>query len=58
MAITADAPRGRDREEIDVVTYSFLLRNREIEWFETKIRAFLNFRMVSLIVAQSLRLRK
>ena len=38
MAITADAPRGGVVEEIDGVTYTFLLRNREIERFEDKHR--------------------
>ena len=38
MAITADAPRGGVVEEIDGVTYTFLLRNREIERFEDKNR--------------------
>ena len=38
MAITADAPRGGVVEEIDGVTYTFLLQNREIERFEDKHR--------------------
>ena len=38
MAITADAPRGGVVEELDGVTYTFLLRNREIERFEDKHR--------------------
>ena len=38
MAITADAPRGGVVEEIDGITYTFLMRNREIERFEDKHR--------------------
>ena len=38
MTITTDAPRGGVVEEIDGVTYTFLLRNREIERFEDKHR--------------------
>jgi hypothetical protein len=34
MAITATAPRGGIVEEIDGVTYTLLLRCREIERFE------------------------
>ena len=36
MTITADAPRGGVVEEIDGVTFTFLLCNREIERFEDK----------------------
>ena len=38
MAITARAPRGGVVEEIDGVTHTFILRNREIERFEDKHR--------------------
>jgi hypothetical protein len=38
MSITAAAPRGGIVEEIDGVTHTFLLRNREIERFEDKHR--------------------
>jgi hypothetical protein len=38
MGITAEAPRGGVVEEIDGVTYTFILRNREIERFEDKHR--------------------
>ena len=38
MSITAEAPRGGIVEEIDGVTHTFLLRNREIERFEDKHR--------------------
>ena len=38
MAITAEAPPGGVVEEINGVTYTFLLRNREIERFEDKHR--------------------
>lgn len=38
MAITADAPRGGVVDEIDGVTYTLILRNREIERFEDKHR--------------------
>ena len=38
MAITADAPRGGVVEEIDGVTYIFLVRNCEIERFQGKHR--------------------
>lgn len=38
MAITAEAPRGGVVEEIDGVTYTLILRNREIERFEDKHR--------------------
>lgn len=34
MAITAKAPRGGIVEEIDGVSYTFLLRSREIERYE------------------------
>lgn len=38
MGITAEAPRGGVVEEIDGVTYTLKLRNREIERFEDKHR--------------------
>ena len=38
MTITADAPRGGVVEEIDGVTYTFLLSNRETERFKDKHR--------------------
>jgi len=38
MAITADAPRGGVVDEIDGVTHTMILRNREIERFEDKHR--------------------
>lgn len=38
MAISADAPRGGIVEYINDVSYSFVLRNREIERFEDKHR--------------------
>tara|TARA_B100001057_G_scaffold482632_1_gene558310 strand:+ start:513 stop:731 length:219 start_codon:yes stop_codon:yes gene_type:complete len=38
MAINADAPRGDVFEEINGVTHTFQLRNREIERFEYKHR--------------------
>ena len=38
MAITAGAPSGGVVEESNGVTYTFLLRNREIERFEDKHR--------------------
>ena len=38
MTITADAPRGGVVEEIEGVTYTFLLRNRQIERFDDKHR--------------------
>ena len=38
MAITAEAPPSGVVEEINGVTYTFLLRNREIERFQDKHR--------------------
>ena len=38
MGITAEAPRGGVVDQIDGVTYTFILRNREIERFEDKHR--------------------
>ena len=38
MAITAEAPRGGVVDQIDGVTYTMILRNREIERFEDKHR--------------------
>ena len=38
MAITAEAPRGGVVDQIDGVTYTLMLRNREIERFEDKHR--------------------
>lgn len=38
MSITAEAPRGGVVEYIDDTSYTFLLRNREIERFEDKHR--------------------
>lgn len=38
MAITAEAPRGGVVDQIDGVTYTLILRNREIERFEDKHR--------------------
>jgi len=38
MSIVAEAPRGGVVEEIDGITHTFLLRNREIERFEDKHR--------------------
>jgi hypothetical protein len=38
MGITAEAPRGGVVDQIDSVTYTFILRNREIERFEDKHR--------------------
>ena len=51
MAITAEAPRGGIVEEIDGVTYNFLLRNREIERFEDKQRGIFVVWDVSLTVS-------
>ena len=38
MTITAEAPRGGVVDQIDGVTYTLILRNREIERFEDKHR--------------------
>ena len=38
MSITAEAPRGGVVDQIDGVTYTLILRNREIERFEDKHR--------------------
>lgn len=38
MAITAEAPRGGVVDDIDGVSYTLILRNREIERFEDKHR--------------------
>ena len=57
MAITDDAPRGYV-EEIDRVTYTFLLHNRDIEQFEDKHRDIFEVWDGFLTVARSLRLRK
>lgn len=38
MGITAEAPRGGVVDQIDGVTYTLILRNREIERFEDKHR--------------------
>lgn len=42
MAITAEAPRGGVVDEIDGVTYTLILRNREVERFEDKHRPILD----------------
>ena len=57
MDITDDAPRGYV-EEIDSVTYTFLLHNREIEQFEDKHRDIFEVWDGFFTVARSLRLRK
>ena len=58
MAITADAPRGGVVEEIDGVTYTFCCAIVRLNALKINIGASSKFGMVSLTVAQSLRLRK
>jgi hypothetical protein len=43
MAITAQAPRGGVVEYIGSTSYTFILRNREIERFEDKHRGIFDF---------------
>lgn len=43
MSITAEAPRGGVVEYIGDTSYTFLLRNREIERFEDKHRGIFDF---------------
>lgn len=43
MTITAEAPRGGVVEYIGDTSYTFLLRNREIERFEDKHRGIFDF---------------
>lgn len=43
MAITAEAPRGGVVEYIGSTSYTFILRNREIERFEDKHRGIFDF---------------
>lgn len=43
MTITAEAPRGGVVEYIGDTSYSFVLRNREIERFEDKHRGIFDF---------------
>lgn len=43
MSITAEAPRGGVVEYIGDTSYTFILRNREIERFEDKHRGIFDF---------------
>ena len=43
MAITAEAPRGGVVEYLSGTSYTFVLRNREIERFEDKHRGIFEF---------------
>ena len=43
MTITAEAPRGGVVEYIGSTSYTFILRNREIERFEDKHRGIFDF---------------
>lgn len=43
MAITAEAPRGGVVEYLGDTSYTFILRNREIERFEDKHRGIFEF---------------
>lgn len=43
MAITAEAPRGGVVEYLGGTSYTFILRNREIERFEDKHRGIFEF---------------
>lgn len=43
MSITAEAPRGGVVEYIGSTSYTFILRNREIERFEDKHRGIFEF---------------